>query len=255
MAIDGESGVVPAGCDAVELLMLPGMDGTGRLFAPFRAVLPGAIRTRTVSYPTARALGYAELLEQVVAQAPERPYVLLAESFSGPLALLHASARPRLLRGLVLVSSFARNPAPAGSAALASPLGTLPFRFRPPRWAVRVLLAGSDAPAALVAEVVEVIRSVAPGVMRQRLREVLRSDVRDCLPAIDVPVLYLLGTGDRLIGRRGLRTLGDRLARLRTVALDGPHLLLQRRPAAAAAVVVDFLRGGRASGGLPCDTG
>lgn len=35
----------------VPLLMLPGMDGTGRLFAPLLPHLPAAIDPRVLSYP------------------------------------------------------------------------------------------------------------------------------------------------------------------------------------------------------------
>ena len=69
------------------LVLLPGMDGTGQLFAPFLAALGPEFRTRVVSYPVDQPLGYAELELLARAAIPARgPYVILGESFSGPIA-------------------------------------------------------------------------------------------------------------------------------------------------------------------------
>jgi hypothetical protein len=39
------------------LLLLPGMDGTGRMFAPLIARLPASLEPRAIAYPGDRALG------------------------------------------------------------------------------------------------------------------------------------------------------------------------------------------------------
>ena len=43
------------------LVLLPGMDGTGELFAPFVAALKREFKVVVVRYPTNEPLGYAEL--------------------------------------------------------------------------------------------------------------------------------------------------------------------------------------------------
>ncbi len=70
----------------LKLVLLPGMDGTGELFAEFVAALAGEFETETVRYPTERCLSYAELENFVRAACPiSGPFLLLAESFSTPL--------------------------------------------------------------------------------------------------------------------------------------------------------------------------
>lgn len=44
----------------IRLVLLPGLDGTGELFAPFVAAL-GAIPSQVIAYPHDRVMGYAEL--------------------------------------------------------------------------------------------------------------------------------------------------------------------------------------------------
>jgi pimeloyl-ACP methyl ester carboxylesterase len=51
-----------------------------------------------------QALRYDELLPLVLEHLPtDRPFVVLGESFSGPLAIRIAAVRPPCLRALVLV--------------------------------------------------------------------------------------------------------------------------------------------------------
>lgn len=75
----------------LKLLLLPGMDGTGRLFVPFIEQLPPDAWTKVVSYPADRILGYDALLPLIERQIePSVRHVVLAESFSGPLAVEYA---------------------------------------------------------------------------------------------------------------------------------------------------------------------
>ncbi len=218
------------------------MDGTGRLFGPLVAALPRVVHAVPVTYPGDHSFGYRELLPLVGAHSAGRAYVVLGESFSGPLALLHAATRPQNLQAVVLVASFAKNPTPRGLTPLLSALGAMPFRITAPKAIVRFLLTGFDAPTELVRDAADVMRRSAPGALAHRLRAVFDVDVRDQLSEVDVPVLYLLGTRDRLVGRRGLRCLRESLPNMQVMELDAPHLLLQRRPAEAAGAIVTFLR-------------
>ncbi len=116
------------------LLLLPGMDGTGDLFDAFIAALPSAIDVVIVRYPRCEPLGYAELQALARAALPEKgPFVILGESFSGPIAISLAASAPSQLKGLVLCCSFARNPRPRLSALRplveVLPIGWAPLRL------------------------------------------------------------------------------------------------------------------------------
>jgi pimeloyl-ACP methyl ester carboxylesterase len=94
------------------LVLLPGMDGTGLLFEPFLKALKG-FEPLVLRYPRGLT-DYADCVAYARARLPkERPFLLLGESFSGPVAIALAAERPAGLRGLVLCSTFARNPRPA----------------------------------------------------------------------------------------------------------------------------------------------
>ena len=66
----------------MRLVLLPGMDGTAKLFAPFIKALPEYIGAVIVPFPTDRYLSYSELERLLARACPSvEPFVLLAESF------------------------------------------------------------------------------------------------------------------------------------------------------------------------------
>src|SRR6476620_579029 len=130
------------------IVLLPGLDGTGALFDDFVRAAPATVRCDVVSLPQ-EPLGYAELVERIAPRLQLGPdTIVLAESFSGPLAILLAERQQ--IAALVLCNSFVTPPRPRAFAAL--PLA--PFLHLPlPAAVVRRFLVGSDAPDALVERV------------------------------------------------------------------------------------------------------
>jgi len=224
------------------LVMLPGMDGTGDLFRPLVRVLPSGIAASIVTYPKDRVLPYSELHVFLDAAFPqEEPYVLLAESFSGPLAIEHCARQSPNLRGLILCGSFASNPVLRSIRWLCPVVHLAAWLNPPPRWMVRRFLLGPDSSDGEVDAVRAAVGSVSRGVLASRIRQVMRVDVSAALARIEVPVLYLAGRHDRLVGHQGLEQIRTGLASLSSTTLDGPHLLLQARPLEAASRISEFM--------------
>ena len=71
----------------MKLILLPGMDGTGILFQPFLDIFPEEIETQIITFPCNEKLSYQELISYVCDKLPkDNDFVILAESFSGPIA-------------------------------------------------------------------------------------------------------------------------------------------------------------------------
>ena len=224
----------------LEVILLPGMDGTGRLFRPLLEALSPALAPRVVPYPPG-ATTFAEVESAAVeAFPPGRPFAIVAESFSGPAVLAAASRRPPGLVAVALAASLVRSPCPgplSGLGALArAPLVRLATR---PSLIRRFLLAG--APEDLVAQALEAIRSVDARVLVARARQALRADAREHLRACPVPLLALRASRDRVIPARSAREMKAIRPDLEEVVLDAPHLVLQSRPREAAHVLEEFL--------------
>jgi pimeloyl-ACP methyl ester carboxylesterase len=90
--------------------------------------------------------------------------------------------------------------------------------------------------------IVRAITRVSPTVLRARIRAVLSTDMTRRLPHIQVPVLYLQATKDRIVPRAAARVISRSLPGIQVVKLDAPHFLLQVVPVATAREVQAFLR-------------
>ncbi|MBL0039652.1 MAG: alpha/beta fold hydrolase [Xanthomonadales bacterium] len=222
------------------LVLLPGMDGTGALFDGFVASMPAGIDVAVIRYPGHESADYPTLEDLVRDQLPKRPFVLLAESFSGPIGLSIAADPPAMLRGLILCCTFAKSPVPFGRwmrhIVRWAPAHKLPQRL------LDLFLLGRYASADLRAKFAEVMASVSPQVMKQRVLQALQVDVSDRLCAISVPTMYLRASEDRLIRQSAANHLASEIPSMRTVQFDAPHFLLQTRSPEAAIVVAEFVR-------------
>ncbi|WP_437313855.1 alpha/beta fold hydrolase [Sorangium sp. So ce385] len=239
----------------LRLLLLPGLDGTGALFAPFVEALSAEsadIAPEVVSYPADRALDYDALEALVAARLPaDGPYALLGESFSGPLALRLACRRAGQLVGVALVATFVTNPVWLVPSLARHLVGPWLFRRRAPELVARRYLVGARADAAWLERVAANVETVDPAVMAARVREVLSVDARAPLQRCAAPLLYLGAAGDALVPPRVLRELRRLRPDLECVTVDAPHLVLQLAPEASARAIAGFLRRAAAKvGGL-----
>lgn len=222
----------------METLFLPGMDGTGKLFASLQRLIVPELNPRVVVYPPNQARSYDELLDDIA--IPAGPFAVVAESFSGPLGIRLANKHPSQLQALILVASFVRNPSIV--ATLTNSLfGRQLFRFGIPNIALRFLLLGMDSTNEEVRDLRSVLLSVEPDVLANRLQEITSVDVSNEFAEGTVPVLYLAGSRDRLVGTSVMMQMKRIRPNMRTHVLDAPHLVLQRRPEESARLISDFL--------------
>lgn len=226
----------------IPTLLLPGLDGSGRLFRPLLEAGPRRLSPRVVPLPADVPLGYDEYLEVVRAALPRRGrFVLLAESFSGPLAVRLAAERPPGLAGLILAATFLHRPLAPWLAPLEPLVGPPLFALPLLPLTIRLLLTGLTAPDDVVREIRWATASVPPRVLARRAHEALAVDVRAELSATEVPLLYLGPRGDRLIRTDVVEDVCAARPDAETVRLDGPHTILQVRPQASLACIEDFL--------------
>jgi len=218
-------------------VLLPGFDGTGLLFEPFLRTLRPEDDPTVVRYPSDRCCSADELVEIVLSSVPSEPYLLIAESFSGPIALRAASLHPP--EALVLCASFATCPYPRTVAVLTT-LGTALFRYPPPRPLVRRYLM-SGASDEVLSLFYRALRAVSPDVLANRLTVLLEFGGGWLPPGAPAPMLYLQARRDHLISPRQMRFVQRQYPALRIQTIDSPHFMLQAEPQAALQAILAFL--------------
>lgn len=222
------------------LLLLPGLDGTGKIFEPMLGHLPEAIETQIVCYPADRVMSFQEHVDFARKQLPrKRPFVLLAESFSGPIGLQLIAAPPENLVGVLFVATFARHP---------SPFLVDVGRYLPPKLLLNLFsktpvgklfgLAGASPNA--VALFQHALESVKLDVLSNRLK-ILAELPPPPETSFSKPCLYLQANADRLVPSRAVVPLQQLLPQLQIRQVAGPHIILLAHPESGAQLISEFI--------------
>lgn len=221
--------------------LLPGLDGTGRLYDRLTADLTVDFDVQVIGYPVDEFDGYQALADALAPCLPQdRPFLIIAESFAGPLAVLLAAVAPPGLRGVVIAASFLRNPV-AQAGLLSRVLRFLPAWAPPPPLPVlEAALMGGWKDTEVKRELEASLRLVKPKVLKARLMATLRVDVRVEFQRIKAPVLYLRANRDRLLQSGAEKDFA--IFGVWRIDIEAPHFVFQAVPSPAAEAIRNFLR-------------
>lgn len=210
-------------------VFLPGLDGTADvLLNEFSDLRPENCSLAPFVLPDDSSLDYSGLCEHLarflIDKCDAQPIRIVAESFSGPLAILLAHRYPNLVRELILVASFSKSPVP-------KVVRWLPWRWllkRPIPLVVARFFFGADK------ELAERLRRSmkwhSVETLRKRIDCLLRVDVTRELSQLSCPITYVRALKDRLVSRKALLTITAAKSGVRVFEIDGPHLIVQTQP-------------------------
>jgi len=228
----------------------------GRL-ASFARLIMFDKRGTGLSDPVPNAATMQERMDDIRAvmdAAGSERAALLGLSEGVPLAILFAASHPERVKALVLYGGMARTTwapdHPFGSTREA--LVESAEEFLLPYWGTG---ASIEAFAPSAADDPEIVKWVAryerfaasPAMLRPMYEMFFDTDVRDILPAVNVPTLVLHRTGDRVVNVRAGRWMAERIPGAKFVELPGSdHALWSGHSEAIADEIQEFLTGVRA---------
>lgn len=184
-----------------------------------------------------------ELVETAHARLPDEAAVLVAESFSGPVALTLMARHPSKVRCAVLCATFIESPFLA-LTRLARFLPNAAFDMHVGlRPVLRRFCLEDQCDPALMAQALSAIKSVPGRAVAARLQVLSGLKIQRLCPGIRTPVLILRAMEDRLVSPARYRQLIENLPGAVVTDVAGPHLLLQSRPIECARVICDFVEG------------
>ncbi len=226
----------------ISIVLLPGLDGTGTLFKPMMRFLPAWIKPVVVSYPVDKPYGYEDLMEIVRNAIPrDNEFIILGESFSGPLAIMTAAEKPDGLLGVILCATFAKNPFKF-IPSWVSPLSVSPiYALWPATIKLRAICVDGRFKD-FVNMALDAVKTVHPRVISARVKAILKVNVRPLFEKIDVPVLYMASRKDHLIKKHNVIDLKTAKPELEVIELNTKHFLLQLEPERSAEIITDFIK-------------
>jgi pimeloyl-ACP methyl ester carboxylesterase len=224
----------------IVLVLLPGLDGTETFLRPLLERLPSTIRPRAMNYPDAGPYDYAALLEIVRHNLVDAScYVVLACSFSGPLAIMLAAAEPSRVRGIILIATFAtlpNGPRKWARSMLRTPIvAVIRIARRLPIWSLRP----KDDPLRIAKR--ETWSRVSARGLAGRARAALSADERRTVRRCHQPVLCVEYEGDEVMPAWCMDEIQRHCARSRRITLRGGHLAMFSDPDPLAAEIVRFV--------------
>lgn len=223
-------------------MLLPGLDGTDVFFRPLLAALPEWVTPLVVQFPPTGANEYSDLLALTrKALAEAQSCYVLGWSFSGPLALMLASAEPEKVRGVVLASTFVRPPrriyAQLRWAAVTPTVWIIRAGKRLPVWLSR---SSTDR---LRRDKTETWKRVSAGMIAARIRTLLAVDARHLLKTCPCPVLCVAGRDDRVVPHHNVEEMVRLRESIRIHMVPGHHFSIYTNPVDTSAAIAEFITG------------
>jgi pimeloyl-[acyl-carrier protein] methyl ester esterase len=220
---------------------MPGLDGTGKLFAPIIPLLEQHFELSIVTYPNLDS--FADYIDCARNQLPETPgFSLLAESFSGPVALALMAQQPGQIGPSVLSTTFVRSPL----AALTRMANYVPEQVFSIGALSEFCLDVYDIEDEDFSETqplpLNVMEQLDGVLLKQRISVLSRIDISALLPDIEVPILYLRAVQDRIVAESDAQMIQNYLPDVERVDIDAPHLLLQTRPQQCAELIINYIQ-------------
>jgi len=209
----------------ITLVLLPGLNGTTGLFNPLIECIQDEFNVLPIAYPKQDKKTYQELASYVMARLAEinGKYIILGESFSGPLSLFLSDRKPDRLLGLVLVSTFIRSPNFRLGRFLPWTLG---FSLTKPIYGVRFAISNKEDQS-LISAISTEIQSVSPRVLSHRIEQIFSVNATESLLNCELPIVYFRGTKDYVVPKRNLREILSIKPDVQVVEFNARHFLLQ----------------------------
>lgn len=222
------------------LALLPGLDGTGQLFYPIIPFLEPHFEIHLVQYDDQVSLD--EFVECAGNQLPDDvPVSLVAESFSGPIAISLLARNGFDFRAAVLSATFCRSPMPLFSH-MWKYVPRFLFGSNPAnRMFLDFFVMGDEADSDLRSRVHELLEEISPDRFQNRI--CLANEINVCveLEKIEVPLLYIQATRDHIVFPGSASEVMKHAKNLEIARVGGPHMILQTQPENCSKLIIDHI--------------
>ncbi|MGH1429389.1 MAG: serine aminopeptidase domain-containing protein [Arenicella sp.] len=222
----------------MKIVLLPGLDGTGNLFSSLINELPDH-DCEVIPLPTTCSQDYPSITTAITEKLPTEDFILIAESFSGPIGATLVKKDIHNLKGIIFVATFLSTP----QKLLVDIARHLPLkhlsRFPFSKYWIKLLFLGAHANNDLLNSFLRTIQSLPSKVIKDRLRAISFLSINK--QESSFPCRYIQAKNDKLISPKKAIEFHSYFHNIVTKTIDGPHFILQAKPKESALMVSEFI--------------
>jgi pimeloyl-ACP methyl ester carboxylesterase len=220
----------------ITIVLLPGLNGTKNLFQPLVDKAPNNFNILIIAFPSQESYSYQELTQYVLEKISHLNdgFILLGESFSGPLALFIAQTKPQNLRAVILTATFVSAP----NIRLACFLPWA-FGFRLAKFICSLVC--KNQPKSIMTMVFKELEHLEPKILAARIQSIFAVNAQAALKDCPVPIVYFRGIRDFVVPRWNLRKILAIRNDVIVNEFNTDHFLLQTAPAEAWVAISSFV--------------
>jgi pimeloyl-ACP methyl ester carboxylesterase len=229
------------------IVYLPDIDGSGAMATTFLSRAQPIFPLTQLIYPGHSRVTLDEMAQGCVTALTEQHQtgaIWLGDSFGSAVALTIALRFPEVTRGLILAGGFSKGPSPFKMLMAAKVWDHTPTKWRKSLVRRQLEHLAKQYPDRISkSSADEVVFNGHLDHVSWRLRLLSAFNLREQLPQLQVPVLYLGGEQDRIVNtHEETRILREAVPDSRTFLFPGcGHLVLAERPDECLEVIHHFI--------------
>ncbi|WP_462168577.1 alpha/beta fold hydrolase [Pseudoalteromonas lipolytica] len=222
------------GARAIKLILLPGMDGTGKLFEPILASLPSNLDAQVITLSSLQGNDIKSQAEEVARLIGKQEVIIFAESYSGSIAYELAQFESVNIKHIVFAASFLSRPSYFSKFGAITPLFILRLNLVP-SFILSWLFFGSLKRNDQVKLFKQALKLVPNSTLKARLKII--ASLTEPEKQIKVPCTYIQATKDKLVNPESITVFQRLCVNLKTERVIGGHFIAQSNPKKCAEVV------------------
>lgn len=214
----------------MKLVLLPGMDGSGRLFDNFLSFYGDD--NQIIVLPTDIPQDYPSLANYVTTLLPAEDCIILAESFSGGIVPHLINGSNQQIKGIIFVASFLSCP----NRTLIEIAKRLPIKIMSKLpfsdLIQRYLFFDNKTSPEQLSLFNNILESIPSTILRARFNTMIGMQAPS--QPTTIPAVYIQATRDKLVSADKWLEISNLFDGIKRVQIMGPHFVLQSLPEESA---------------------
>jgi pimeloyl-ACP methyl ester carboxylesterase len=220
----------------MKLILLPGMDGTGKLFEPMLSALPPLIEAEVITLSSLYEDHIKAQADEVAKLIGDQEVVIFAESYSGLIAYELAQIDNLNIKHIVFAASFLSRPSYLSKFGAIAPLFLLRLNLVP-TFFLSWFLFGSCERNDLVQLFNQALELVTNSTLKARLKTI--AALTEPKKSFKIPCTYIQATKDKLVSQKSMKSFQKLCINLNTKLVNGGHFIAQSNPEKCVEVIVE----------------